>query len=256
MPWDAWPSYPPELKAKVERSLRSLRNSFECGRAGDTGKISEDGRHFLEHCSKGLRHELSDVLVNTFGWPATPTRSSCAEVGSLRRWEVSSADSFVDISELARLNEIVVGQRVVWRSRHTFIAGSKGSVTRLCDLDVALSMFKRLSMRSWPTGTFEGFVAAVVEFVCVNSYHPFADGNGRCSRILFNSRLRALGLPENTYIPLKEMFWASFGGYEICLRQVELHGDWLPLLSYFADVIVICAEHPHMVCEGSHFFCS
>ncbi|WP_343635704.1 Fic family protein [Roseateles sp.] len=251
-----WPSYPSELKTKVERSLWSLRNSFECGRADDPGKISEDGQHFLEHCSRDLRHQLSDVLVSTFGWPTTPTRSSSTELGSLRRWEVDSADSFVDLSDLARLNEIVVGHRVVWRSRHTFIAGSKGSVTRLSDLDVALSMFKQLSMRTWPDGTLEGFVAAVIEFVCVNSYHPFADGNGRCSRILFNARMRALGLPENTYIPLKEMFWASFGGYEIRLRQVELHGDWLPMLSYFSDVISICAKHPHSVCEGGHFLCS
>lgn len=83
--------------------------------------------------------------------------------------------------------------------------------------------------------------AATVAMVAITNCHPFRDGNGRTSRLLFNGLLRFHGLAGNTYIPLYEIFWASGCGFEIRMRIAELRNDWAPLCGYMGNVIsLIC----------------
>jgi Fic/DOC family len=80
--------------------------------------------------------------------------------------------------------------------------------------------------------------AAIIGLVNLNCIHPFADGNGRASRILFNALLISGGLlPQIAYIPCKHIYALSNYGYEIRLRQVILKNDWLPIIDYFLNLL-------------------
>jgi hypothetical protein len=85
--------------------------------------------------------------------------------------------------------------------------------------------------------------AAVIALVGVNAIHPFADGNGRTSRALFNSLLRSGGrLPSKSYIPLKHIYFIAKFGFEIRLREAILLNNYLPILNFFCDVIDLTGE--------------
>jgi Fic family protein len=87
------------------------------------------------------------------------------------------------------------------------------------------------------------FYAAIIGLVNLNCIHPFMDGNGRTSRILFNALLINGGLiEEKSFIPCKHIYALSNYGYEIRLRQLILKNDWVPVVEYFTDVIdLFCA---------------
>jgi hypothetical protein len=67
--------------------------------------------------------------------------------------------------------------------------------------------------------------------------HPFTDGNGRVARVLFNCALHGGGMPHTIYFPFYEIARRSIGGYEIALRQAEIKGDWVPLVSYVVSAV-------------------
>ena len=81
--------------------------------------------------------------------------------------------------------------------------------------------------------------AAQILALVVNA-HAFGDGNGRLSRLLFNFVLRQQGtLPHSAYVPVFAGCRAAGGGYEIRLRQAELHGNYSPLVTFFARMIAV-----------------
>jgi Fic/DOC family len=85
--------------------------------------------------------------------------------------------------------------------------------------------------------------AAIVGLVTINCIHPFMDGNGRTSRIVFNAMLVNGGkLDPKGYIPCKHIYAISKYGFEIRLRLVILKNDWLPMIDYFIDLVeLFCA---------------
>jgi Fic/DOC family len=80
-------------------------------------------------------------------------------------------------------------------------------------------------------------ISAIVSLVMLSSIHPFIDGNGRLSRILFHAVLRQQGLDDSCYLPLKWFYGISACGYEIRLRQTLLSSDWSEIIRYFCNVI-------------------
>lgn len=85
--------------------------------------------------------------------------------------------------------------------------------------------------------------AAIVALVNINCIHPFMDGNGRTSRIVFNAMLVDDGLLDpQAYIPCKHIYAISKYGFEIRLRQIILKNEWLPMITYFIDLVdLFCA---------------
>lgn len=80
--------------------------------------------------------------------------------------------------------------------------------------------------------------AAIVALVSINCIHPFLDGNGRTSRVVFNAMLVDGGLMNSqAYIPCKHIYAISKYGFEIRLRQIILKNEWLPLITYFIDLV-------------------
>lgn len=91
-------------------------------------------------------------------------------------------------------------------------------------------------------------VAAAVGFlVSFLNIHPLIDGNGRCGRAIFswlNSQSFGTSCP---YVPLRKIIELSEGGFEIRVRELELSGNWLPIIDYFISIyhwIEECMKSP------------
>lgn len=76
---------------------------------------------------------------------------------------------------------------------------------------------------------------SMVALVAITALHPFNDGNGRVSRVLFNALLG--GVSSKNYIPLKEIQYASRGGYLIKLRQAWIQQNWTPMAEFLCTSI-------------------
>jgi hypothetical protein len=81
---------------------------------------------------------------------------------------------------------------------------------------------------------------AMVAAVLLNGIcqiHPFADGNGRVSRVIFNWFMaKSSGVVR--YLPLYEIARASSGSFIVKLNRARFQKDWTPLLRY----LVGCAR--------------
>jgi hypothetical protein len=97
-----------------------------------------------------------------------------------------------------------------------------------------LHRFIRRTIRKSP------LFSATVAMVAMTNCHPFHDGNGRMSRILFNVILHIGGVSRNGYVPMYEMLWISGFGFEIRVMSAESFDCWEPLFSYMKDLSDIC----------------
>lgn len=75
------------------------------------------------------------------------------------------------------------------------------------------------------------FLAAIIGQLLFLNAHPFADGNGRCARTLFNVVL-GIGQSSCVYVPLRAFIEHGDGAFEIGVRQIELNADWADLLKF------------------------
>lgn len=80
-------------------------------------------------------------------------------------------------------------------------------------------------------------LTAIVGMVCLTNAHPFINGNGRTSRILFNWLLRRGGMSAKVYLPLYEMIGRSQGGFQLRVRQAEIRGEWDGIVEYGCDIL-------------------
>jgi Fic/DOC family len=83
-------------------------------------------------------------------------------------------------------------------------------------------------------------LTAIVALVMIVAIHPFGDGNGRVSRVLFNGLLQVGAARHQTFIPLKEIYEFSEFGFEIRLRHCMRFNEWSHIACYFCDVIEFC----------------
>ncbi|MDZ5645848.1 Fic family protein [Nitrospirillum sp. BR 11828] len=75
---------------------------------------------------------------------------------------------------------------------------------------------------------------ATVAMNAICNLHPFQNGNGRTSRVLFNLLIGNPQLPP-LYVPLYALSKISHGGFLIRLRQAQYHNDWHPLADFIAS---------------------
>jgi len=79
-------------------------------------------------------------------------------------------------------------------------------------------------------------LSAIAVYCGVTAIHPFADGNGRAARILFNLILRR-ALNPHFFLPVFEVAGLSRGGLIIRQRQAHYYGQWEPIADYFCDSV-------------------
>lgn len=79
----------------------------------------------------------------------------------------------------------------------------------------------------------EPALAGVMTMVALLNLHPFKDGNGRVSRVVFNWTLNG-GRLQRVYLPLYEIAALSRCGYLVRLRQAQYHANWGPILDFIS----------------------
>lgn len=76
--------------------------------------------------------------------------------------------------------------------------------------------------------------AAAVAMTSICNLHPFGDGNGRVSRLLFNGLLRSR---DAAFLPLYELGRLSRGGGLIVSRLAQYRDQWAPLAMYLSAAV-------------------
>lgn len=92
------------------------------------------------------------------------------------------------------------------------------------------ALFRLLVMETpYPSGLNAG-----IALVCISHCHPFTDGNGRISRIIFNTIMQSKYERPVFYLPIFELSALSRGMFIMSVRSAELHGGWDDLFSTLA----------------------
>jgi hypothetical protein len=84
--------------------------------------------------------------------------------------------------------------------------------------------------------------ATVMQAALLN-VHPLGDGNGRASRVLFNSLLWGDALDQDRYLPTYELRRFAPYTFEIVLRRAEIQGDWEPLVRLHRELLEAHEHH-------------
>lgn len=77
-------------------------------------------------------------------------------------------------------------------------------------------------------------LSATVAMVAICNIHPFTDGNGRLSRLLFNAIIN-FDREICPYIPLHELGRTSRGSLLIYMRLAQYRGEWSPIAGFLAE---------------------
>jgi Fic/DOC family len=126
----------------------------------------------------------------------------------------------------------------VWRSKPIYTSTDNfGRCWEFPNHTHILSVLKKLHDCLYLNQLESHLVEATVAYGVLNWLHPFNDGNGRTSRVIFNVLLSRIKLGGELYLPIKDINHLARGGHEVRLRYTVLTGDWKELLEYFADVV-------------------
>lgn len=82
--------------------------------------------------------------------------------------------------------------------------------------------------------------------VSVLNIHPLRDGNGRFARLAHNACFAEIA-GYRGYIPLIDAIKASSGAFEIAVRQLELHENWIPIIEFFTRFYSILANESERI---------
>jgi Fic/DOC family len=201
-----------------------------------------------------LRHSLSSSALNRVG--GKPSGEKLAQTLS----KISKRND----AELAALNIFCADINIAISSANadSFVTCLENIVSNLLNIDtrirttpsIILPDQKGVGWQCVPVnevvprlGELHRYIAAhqsqsplqtaIVALVMISCIHPFMDGNGRASRVIFHAILRKYGVSEKLYVPLKSFYAQSDFGFEIRLRQTFLTSDWNQITRYFCDVL-------------------
>ena len=81
--------------------------------------------------------------------------------------------------------------------------------------------------------------------------HPYPEGNGRLSRLLFAGMLTRVGLTHAPVFAIGPLAHASQGAFEIAVRRIGVQDRWQPLVDLLALYADYIARHLPKVVESS-----
>lgn len=96
--------------------------------------------------------------------------------------------------------------------------------------DALVSLYEFLRFDDSPS-----LFRATVALVAILSIHPFSDGNGRVSRLLFNILCPPFR-ETDSFIPLYEIANASQGGFIVRARKAQLFNEWDDIMEYMTYI--------------------
>jgi hypothetical protein len=206
------------------------------------------GPSSLAPCWGALWHELSGVALKNDASASFKPGRSLRESSILEEMLPSLGESLASADPkhfqglVCRIGRSVAGKDVDFRTGPVYlVADANGAKVRFTHAGkvlpriVELHGYLRLHVKKHP------LLCALVALVAITNCHPFADGNGRTGRILFNGIL-TLSRSIDAYFPLYEMFWCSGCGWEVRLRYTAFTRDWMPLCHYMRDVFRVARQ--------------
>jgi hypothetical protein len=195
------------------------------------------------YAANGLSHYLHTFIRSMDSGKAFDPGRTAAEVIAVEKYigRIQSSqsdnnyDNFLDL--LISLNSYLTGSTAHFRRQQVHLTSGTGTYIVLKwsqdDLhDTARELLSVLTSKS-----VCAFVKAVTCYVAILNAHPFADGNGRTARVMFNAlfdKLEVIG-----YIPIYEISLATKGSYELCLRDLELRSDHRPICRFLLQSAVV-----------------
>lgn len=205
-----------------------------------------------------LRHRLGEAAVlrchasqQVISWRADLERyvldQRCDAL--LQSLEQPGADVF--IAELLTICAMVNGMSsTAFRTGGVRLAGDKeGWTWQFPDRQGITKCLTALHGALKQRALGSAIVEATVAYVILNWMHPFADGNGRTSRVVFNAMLRRFGVAVDHYVPIKEINFLARGGHEVRLRYTMATVDWQELLEYFVNATALY----RVLCQQEEF---
>lgn len=192
-----------------------------------TGKLADCRGYFDDPLREPYRqyHDLSPSEYD----PENVERSAremalVGKVAEVLRRGMCDLDAF--IGSLEAISSAVLNGSSTIRTRPVYLAPDPhGSYVEYLEAslirDQLALVFLSIGRGDWPA-----VYRAVIAYVLLVGAHPFLDGNGRVSRLVFNAVLVHAGLPASAYVPVKEIYSMSLGTMSIQKRRAQLRGDW------------------------------
>jgi Fic family protein len=241
----------PVLEAKSQIVCRGILNLHGQLTEWDVTELrsvadSAPGENITRDLLLGLQDELSDMFPNER--PALPSHDKgkieaqvLAEIASRDVQSVCSDEAtFIDfLVEIHRrlLPEAASKDGLRTRGVQSLVDHNGRYViypppNLICPALGQLSRLAAVSHEQDPV------LLATYAMVNLCAVHPFSDGNGRLSRILFNWFLcRASGNP--IYLPLLEFGDLSRNGWYLALRRAQFQSDWNVIIQFILTCLRI-----------------
>jgi hypothetical protein len=242
IPLPGLPPFPHALiGAQLDARLSSLAALGPVRVPPITGYTGPHAKVIRKHLAP-LADPLVDYVPEHLRAPAFQQRSAHEADIAERLAPVTRADLADAAALQARLRAIAAGVHGIDAGfRKTPIAtepGYRGNVIAYPPAELVgplLHMAAREISRH--PGAPLGVIAAYAMLACT-TVHPFIDGNGRTSRVLFNLVLRS-EFPGLPYIGIKEIVQFSAGDFLIATNRVHFQKDWGPFLLWLLAILDI-----------------
>lgn len=211
----------------------------DIGRA--ISKIEENGTEVR----RVLRHYLSDYISRNTTAESKIDRCALefpAYLSYRHRLMAELATDKGDITPLLLdIARCAASPSVYQRSNDIYISPDmNNNVIVLPSADAALNQIQMLP-ELYREYASRPVLCATLCMVTVLNSHFLSDGNGRLSRILFNSIIFH-NIESDHYIPLHEFFITSDGGFEIRLRMAEIQSKWHDIIGMMSSIITLFSK--------------
>ncbi|MDR6532203.1 hypothetical protein J2800_002959 [Caulobacter rhizosphaerae] len=248
-PWPAWSDASTQVVELVRRSEDWLARISPAGAAQVMTWLHDDplaaGQTYPPEL--GLTHRLAPWFHPGSDGPARQGRS-------LREWAI--LDRFgarlTDTIETGCADDFVRGlatlashglQRPIQPRNRDIGTGRDPRGDRVIFPSSAL-IRERLALVHRELGATQSpwLYRAGLGMAAISNCHPFDDGNGRTSRMVFNALVRRGTGRSDLYVPLHELAVLSGGSLTLAVREAELQGRWEPLFGFLEGCLALVAR--------------
>lgn len=186
-----------------------------------------------------MKHKLSS-LSTTLRVPKVLYGKSLSEFEILQASPclIGNIDNHVKFMDmLSHFHKLIIGHNTSFRSSAVFTEKDKNGNYVAYPAPHEIRRQLRKIWKFWFTCLNRKLyaVAALVTLVGLSNIHPFADGNGRLSRVVFNWTMNA-DRTEKVYLPIYETSALSEDGYLLRIKEASYFGQWSPIAKYIAYI--------------------
>lgn len=200
----------------------------------------------LAHDAARLANPLAAHALKRNGRPAFREGTTAAEVETARAHGTALTAAWIAGEPQAGRRQLVAVARAVGSSAalggDTALGADGGGVQiRFPGISAFDECFRAWSAWLAEAGS-PAWRATVMQAALLN-LHPLGDGNGRASRVLFNSLLWGDAVAADRYLPIYELRRFAPYTFEIALRRAEIQGDWDALVHLHCELLETHERH-------------